>query len=68
MSVRLLILCLFLVPALASARADDGPFTVTALPASAGDAAVASVTSGRLDHEFTQFDFQEVRAATRPSG
>lgn len=66
MSVRLLILCLFLVPALASARADDGPFTVTALPASARNATVASVTSGRLDHEFTQFDFQEVRGRNAP--
>ena len=66
MSVRLLILCLFLVPALASARAAEDPFTVTALPASAGNATAASVTSGRLDHEFTQFDFQEVRGRNAP--
>jgi diguanylate cyclase (GGDEF)-like protein len=66
MSVRILLLCLFLAPTLAHARADDGPFTVTTLPAAAGDAAAEAVTSGRLDHMFARYDFQEARARSTP--
>jgi diguanylate cyclase (GGDEF)-like protein len=66
MSVRLLLICLLAVPAVAFARADDGPFTVTILPGSAGQATPEAVTSGRLDREFTHFDFQEARGRNVP--
>ena len=66
MSVRILMVCLFLAPALAQARADDGPFAITALPASAGDAAAETVASGRLDRAFAPYDFREARARGAP--
>src|SRR5262245_65718031 len=66
MSVRILMVCLFIAPALAQARADDGPFAITALPASAGDAAAETVASGRLDRAFAPYDFREARARGAP--
>ncbi len=63
---RILVSCLLCAPAMALAQADGGPLAVTALPASAGDAAVDAVTNGRLDHEFTDFDYREARARGGP--
>ncbi len=66
MSFRFLLLCLLFSPAVAVAAADAGPLTVTVLPFSAADATVEDVTSGRLDGEFTTFDFRATRARGEP--
>ena len=60
---RILVLCLLCASAFAKA---DDPFVVRVLPAAAGDASVEAVTSGRLDHEFTEFDYREVRGRGTP--
>jgi diguanylate cyclase (GGDEF)-like protein len=62
---RILAVCLLCASAFAFAKADD-PFVVRVLPAAAGDASVEAVTSGRLDHEFTEFDYREVRGRGTP--
>ena len=63
---RLLLVCLLCVSASAIAKVDDGPFTVTALPASIGDPTVESVASGRLDADFGAYDYREARARGAP--
>ena len=65
MFIRLLAVCLLFSPAVAVAATDTGPFTVTALPFSAADATVEAVTGGRLDGEFTTFDYRSTRAPRR---
>ena len=66
MFFRFLLLCLLFSPAAAVAATDAGPFTVTVLPFSAADATVEDVTSGRLDGEFTTFDYRATRARGEP--
>ncbi|HWN05736.1 MAG TPA: diguanylate cyclase [Steroidobacteraceae bacterium] len=61
MLFRLFIISLLYLPAAAVAAADAGSFAITILPFSAGDATVEAVTSGRLDREFTNFDFKATR-------
>ena len=66
MPVRVLIVCVLLVPAAAPAMADAGPFAITVLPFPAADATVEAVTSGRLDREFTTFDYRATRQRGGP--
>lgn len=66
MPVRVLIVCLLFSPAAAVATAGVVPLTVTALPFAAGDATVDAVTSGRLDREFTNFDYRATRERGGP--
>jgi diguanylate cyclase (GGDEF)-like protein len=66
MRFLLLIPCLFISSPAAFAALDASPFTVTALPFSAIDATVEDVTRGRLDSEFTTFDFRAMRERGGP--
>jgi len=63
MFLRFLALCLLFSLAGAPAASDAGPVTVTVtvLPFAAADAAVEDVTRGRLDGEFTNFDYRATR-------
>ena len=63
---RLLFVCLLCASASAFAKVDDGPFTVTALPASIGDPTVEAVASGRLDTDFAAYDYREARERGAP--
>ena len=66
MFLRVFALCLLFSPAAAVAEADAGPFAITVLPISAADATVEGVTSGRLDGEFTTFDYRATRERGGP--
>jgi two-component system, sensor histidine kinase LadS len=61
MLFRILIVGLLYLPGAAVAKADAGSFAITVLPFSAGDATVVAVSSGRLDREFTNFEFEATR-------
>ncbi len=63
---RLLALCLLFSSAGALAESDAGPFTVTILPFSSADTPVEDVTRGRLDGEFTPFDYRAARIRGEP--
>jgi diguanylate cyclase (GGDEF)-like protein len=63
---RFLALCLLFSSVGALAESDTGPFTVTVVQLSAADASVEDVTSGRLDGEFTTFDYRAVRSRGEP--
>ena len=64
----LLVFALFLLfsPAAAVAVANAGPFVISVLPISSADTSVESVTSGRLDGEFTTFDYRATRQRGGP--
>ncbi len=66
MPIRVLLLCLLFCPCAAKAQAEPGPFAVTVLPISAADASVQTVTSGRLDSRFEEFDYRETRERGEP--
>jgi hypothetical protein len=57
---------LFAFSAVAVAKPANGPFDVTVLPASVGDAPARTVTSGEFDGDFTAFDYREARARGNP--
>lgn len=63
---RILLVGLLAWPVAAHAKVEAGPFQVTALPASAGDAALESVVRGLLDREFAEFDYREARGRGAP--
>ncbi len=63
---RIAVLVFLGLPAVAIAKVEGGPFEITALPASAGDASVEAVTAGRLDHQFTVFDYRAARSGDAP--
>jgi diguanylate cyclase (GGDEF)-like protein len=66
MTGRFVLLWLLFLPATAIAQPADAPFTVTALPFPAAEATVEAVTSGRLDREFTNFDYRATRQRGGP--
>lgn len=66
MFIRLMLLCLLLLPVGAIAQGADSPFIVTILSFSAADAKVEAVTGGHHDASFTTYEYRAARARGEP--